>query len=896
MFTRQAFRIVAFIAVVNNMLWAYFDVRIQSGNQWKLCLSNFGKFGQTRDYRAGAWWPRNTWHNYIYGAGFDIGGIKPNGDTVVTIGYGPHGGESEYAPGPAYANPKDPQWHVYFSSDLDYPFSPISLQDAYAIYNDLDSSYHIPDSFKVLGVTVTHKTYVWPIDWADDVVFFKYIVKNDTTFPINDIYLGIPIDFDIGNEAGISCNDRCGLDLQRKLFYGWQEEPEPGWDSRGMLGYKLLTPCSLSAYKRFTLAYEPNSDREWYLTMAGYNFQTGMYEPYDTIWPLPDDQRIIMASGPFTSLAPGDSIIIDWALIASNDTIPPCPELFYKADKAQACYDAGWHNAHVIDPNGGEVVSGTYAVSYSATSVTPNPLLINFYLFSENGIDTIALNQSNTGAYNWNTSMHPDGVFYRIMIIGHDTVTFGGDISDGIFTIDNPGNAPPGLVVFTPMDSDTLSGNYDITWFARDPEFQDSLLINIYFKSQYDTVFQLIASNEPNDSIYTWNTVPYRNGSGVLVVETQDEEFTVAETIQVYLFNQISGGQINHISGLNNCVNLSVLVHDSLQITGHTYELRFLEYRALPNADSSFYCPEYIYEIEDSNTGVIVLDTYSLKDGYTFYGSTMAINDFSPIIDGFSMRSYTPSPIIFSNFRNDSVKVVSGSYPEDSIFSIGPSGNTWWAYRGSRLQLDWVTHANGGLTLFVTDLDYGDTIPYKPYTRLLNPESAFGWCFHPWIPINAPPSETLRVGYDRLIMLCGDQIRFSRTIPPPVPGDRWIVYPSEYSPPIKGNVYRFTPHVGIAEAKTQMLPISFQIFPVPCRKNLTIAYSLPKKQKIKLVIYDVLGRQVKKLKDGIENPGVHEIMWNGTDDGNRRAPSGVYFCRFAMEENYTDTKKFVLLK
>jgi len=892
---------ITFITIILSMpLWAIWDIRYHDCNQWELAISNYGIFGQTEEGWAGGFWPKGSGHNYIYGAGFDVGGVKPNGDTVVTIGYQPFNAAVEYAPGIPYSNPNDPQWHVYFSTDYNYPFTPISVQDGYAIYNDFDSLAHIPDSFMILGVTVTQKTFVFPIDWADDVVFFKYIVKNDTTFTINDVYIGIPMDFDIGNE-GATANDRCGVDLSRKLFYGWQEQIEPGsppWRP-GMLGFKLLTPCSLSCFKMFTLGNEPDLDREWYLTMAGYDFQTGVYAPYDTIWPLPGDQRIMMSSGPFNTFAPGDSIIIDWVLIASSDTLPLSSDLEYKADKAQICYETGWHIANVISPNGGEVINGTYNITYSASSVTPNPLQIDLFLKSDIGTDTIAIGQSNTGTFSWNSALWPDGVCYRILIGVYDSLTFGSDISDDIFTIDNPGNAPPGLIVLSPLESDTLSGDYDITWFARDPEFHDSLLINIYFKSQYDVTFQTIASDEPNDSIYAWNTVPYRNGSGTLIIETFDEEFTVAETLQVHLLNQVSGGEINHISGLNNCVDLLVSIHEAQHITGHTYELEFLQYRAL--FEDNYYYPEYIYEITDSNTGVTVLDTYSLRDSYTpFGGYQLGINDFSPIIDGFSIHAYTDNDgiISLSNFHNDSVNVILGSYPEDSIIPMGSMFRIWWAYRGSRLQLDWVTHSNGGLTLLVTDLDYGDTIPYKPYNWVgtLNPDSAFGWCFHPFVPPSGLPSDTLRPGYDRLVLLCGDRIRFSHTIPPPQVGDRWLVFPSPYAPPIKGNVYRFTPYVGINENKTQMSSISFQVYPVPFTKNLFITYSVPKRQNVKLVVYDVCGRRVKLFEDGIVNPGVHRISWNALDDKNRKVSAGVYFCRFEAEESYADTKKFILVK
>lgn len=898
-------RCIVLTITVFTCLWAIWDVRFNTIGQWDVAFSNFGKFGQKVNGDAGAFWPRGTQRNYIYGAGVWIGGILPNGDTVVTVGYEPHTGASECSPGLPYTSPYDPQWHVYFSTDPDYPFTPISYEDGYAICNDFDTINHIPDSFHVkqpLGIKMTLKTFTWPIVWADDVVFIQFTIKNDTTYSMNEVYAGICLDFDIGNEAAPNANDRCGIDLSRKLFYGWQEEPEGGWPVLpGMIGLKMLSSHPLAAFKQFTLQYEPEWDRERYLTLAGYDYETGLYEPFDTIWPSPDDQRILMSVGPINSFAPGDSISFDWALIYGADQMPPSPDLEDKADRAQAFYDIGaLHDVTVIEPNGSESVTGTFLIEYSATSVTGNPLLVDILLESEHGEDTIATGVPNTGIYEWQSDLSADCVLGKMIIFAYDSITFGYDESDDYFTIDNPGNAPPYLDVYTPDSLDTLAGQYDITWFARDAEFHDSLTIDIAFKSQYDTAFHQIASDEPNDSIFTWITWPYRNGTGVLIIETHDEEFSVAETIQVYLFNQVVGDTMEHISGINNCIDLSCFVHHQAQLTGHTYELRFLQYRLIVEdiGGMDCYCPEYIYEIIDSNTGAAVLDTYSLADGYDFGVNLININDFSPIIDGFSVWSHTESMYTINrgNFMFDSVQVVLGDYPEDMFWLEYNLARTWWAYRGSRLQLDWVTHTNGGLTLFVTDLDYGDTIPYKPYGRTLNPDSAYGWCFHGNMGMLTPPSDTLLYsGTHGFLLLCGALVRFRVDSVLPEVGDRWIVYPSQYSPPIEGNIYRFLPYLGISEHAKGKTPIRFAVFPVPSTNTLTVSYSIPQKERVQLVVYDILGRKVKTLVDGTMEAGAHTITWRGRDDRNRKVATGVYFCRFEVGE-HMETTKFVMLR
>jgi len=890
--------VIILVIVSFSLLKADWDRRWCNANQWRLSISNYGKFEAPSGQPAGLW-PGNTDHNYIYGAGIWIGGVLPNGDTVVAVGYMTNNSRSEFAPGLPYSDPNNPEWRVYFSTDDDYPLPVLSFLDSYCSYNEFDTAYHVADSFHVmepLGVTVNRRTLAWPSSWYDDVVFIEYVIRNDTAYSLNNVYASIGMDFDIGNEAGTNADDITGFDLSRKLGFGYQYYNEPGWDWTGKFGLKLLSDYPVAAFKRFTLENEPLWDREKFLLLAGYDFETGIYDPYDSLAPDPDDQRFVLSIGPF-DLQPGDSLLLDYVIIGARDTsVYDTTDLKNKADAAQVFYNNyqiyGSHDVVVNYPNGGEVLNGNVAIDYDATSSTGNPLQINVLHSSDAGVSWATIDSllANTGTYNWNTANHPDGVLHRIGIFAFDSLVIGCDASDGFFTIDNPGNTPPVLMILAPQDSAIISGNYNITWFARDPEFGDSLYLDIYFKSRYDTVFNTIASDEPNDSVYTWNTVPYRNGSGTLVIETHDEEFTVAETLQVYLLNQIPGGSMDHIQGINNIVDLSVLIHETQQITGHTYELEFLEYRRINE-----YFPEYIYEIRDSNTGVTVLDTYSLRNGYEYNGA-LNISDFSPIIDGFSVWTRTEIANVISqmNFVNDSARVMLGTYPEDSISIYLSGGRTWWAYRGARLQLDWVTHPAGGLTLIVTDLDYGDTIPYKPYNRVgINPDSAFGWSFAPLMPPTGPPSDTLRLGYDRLIMLCGGSIRIAATILPQI-GDRWIVYPSEYSPPIKGNIYRFMP-TGIAEHKDGIVKLNFQVYPVPFTNNLTLTYSLSQRQRVNLAIYDILGRQVKNLKNDLANPGQYKITWNGLDDRNRKVSAGVYFCRLKTE-TCGETKKLIMLK
>ena len=81
-----------------------------------------------------------------------------------------------------------------------------------------------------------------------------------------------------------------------------------------------------------------------------------------------------------------------------------------------------------------------------------------------------------------------------------------------------------------------------------------------------------------------------------------------------------------------------------------------------------------------------------------------------------------------------------------------------------------------------------------------------------------------------------------------------------------------------------------QNFPNPFNPITTIKYSVPTTSNISLVIYDILGREIKTLVNEEKLPGNYTVEFNGANFS-----SGVYF--YVMRaDNFIDTKKFILLK
>ena len=74
------------------------------------------------------------------------------------------------------------------------------------------------------------------------------------------------------------------------------------------------------------------------------------------------------------------------------------------------------------------------------------------------------------------------------------------------------------------------------------------------------------------------------------------------------------------------------------------------------------------------------------------------------------------------------------------------------------------------------------------------------------------------------------------------------------------------------------------IVPNPFRVQCTIKISTFSNEKVMLNIYDITGRKVHSLVNGVLAPGVHNITWDGTDFLGRRAAAGTYIIHVQQGE------------
>lgn len=74
--------------------------------------------------------------------------------------------------------------------------------------------------------------------------------------------------------------------------------------------------------------------------------------------------------------------------------------------------------------------------------------------------------------------------------------------------------------------------------------------------------------------------------------------------------------------------------------------------------------------------------------------------------------------------------------------------------------------------------------------------------------------------------------------------------------------------------------LTLSAFPNPFNASSTISFSLPERSSIALKVFDLLGREVATLAEGMYTSGTHQRFWSASS-----AASGKYFCRLTTQDD-----------
>jgi hypothetical protein len=846
-----------------------FQIKKHDINQVEMSISNYGKFGQTVTGVAGGWWPKGSKHNYIFGAGPWFGTIdQTTGDTLVTIGYGPHGGEAEYGPGLTGWSISDPNAVIFlypanFPPPADkYPMAPQaskSHQDSWCAYNDGDATYHMAGDTRPIGLEVYQTVYAWNLSSTQDIIFIRYEVKNVSGHELTNCFFGVCTDNDIGNESGTG-NDIISAILHRyylfpgetdsilvdNLGYQWQEAEETGWvpPVPGAIGFDYLqSPFNLTmgnldgdsvypdihetdstwyanhvdpafwdwngngvpgwrdpaeipqfgmtAFKRFTLNLEPNRDNERYVTMAGYNFKTGAYEPYDTVPPPPDDQRFLQVSGPFSLGADSITTVLVGIIFATWKDVYGTPDsALAKIDATcQFIYDMNWllpgpppppiltcvpgdHKVTLIWNNLSEITADPY---YKVVHFAPptSPIYDPFYL--EYDFQGYRIWKSLTGRVSdWSLISSYDKA---------DGITFTDSVNfpDSIMLVVKDNG-----IVHSFIDEDARNGfSYYYAISAFDYNYVKKVVKIDSFTN--DTVPNPVWFESGKVGV---NTVPRREAANYVPPGTPSDSVVFGNP----LLDTLVTPKVTYPLAVDP--NLAFYVALGMPILGTWTE-------TVKGVAKSFDGASYQVFLKSASDSILDSIRTAVKIGTGYKTS-----EFAPI-NGISIACDIGTPVLPLSY-NLFDSVTTTSYPESLVTAnvVSPLPcytnapmycRGFWTYTGNPYRLIWQAAGGKSRTLTVIDFLTGDTIPYQQFQNdsITNVLGA-SWCFNASATLGSPfafaSTDTLRYRNPagqrtKSLYIMGGMINLHSgtaidSLILPAVGEEWILWPNgKYLPP-----------------------------------------------------------------------------------------------------------------
>jgi hypothetical protein len=343
----------------NERLLAPTDV----GNM-RLMLSNSGTFGtafQSRDTPSMEW-PARSGIDHLVRAALWIGAISAaTGDTLVTIG-----GRDAYYTDPIFQNSEftpvsgRPQEYSRLRTSPYYRSGTVADENFHTIFVDTIpiAKEGAEQRHRPMGLRVVQETYSWGFDPLDDFVIAEFNIINVGEVALQDVWVGIYSELVTNNRQanwgawppGGRWFDFQDPHFDRPRHMLWNHNVEHRFvNDQLRAGIKAVGcgghgptgrgPDSLST-KEITLAawnWSPTQFLTWSDDSLYARMSTGQIANLDSLFdPNIDDNPVsVLAVGPFSLLAPGDTTQVVFAMLAGDGQA----DLEKNAAWAQKAYD-----------------------------------------------------------------------------------------------------------------------------------------------------------------------------------------------------------------------------------------------------------------------------------------------------------------------------------------------------------------------------------------------------------------------------------------------------------------------------------------------------------------------------------------------------------------------------
>ena len=893
------------------------------GNQIRVSFSNDGAVsGITSGSKRGEW-PKGSGQFYIGDMSFLVGVefVNSIGDTVhsVIIPRGPRNGQSAehspisgafwgFNPVPGYFDltnneiamsnqpetwpaiwPDHPEygsnvWNgLYgannFVGDVEAFFKVDDTQD-----EEFNSNF-LPDSsnptLKGYGIRVFVRYIQIDHPLFRDVLFRVFDIKNEGNYPYEKVFWG-NITGTISGGSGDSGDDLSAINNNKKMVYSYDSD---GIGNIGQpvayMGEGLIeSPSgnSFGSYRFFNLTSSPAMNYDeilWNIFTPG---------KIDTLSPIPQDGDHLYGTKYF-SLYPGETKRVVIFLGFDYDYY----QLEQKFNFAKMLWYSNFQindlltNINFNNLNSHKTLSGTNNITWTSTIQGGT---IDLYYSSDFGErwQDVATSLPNNGNYNWNTTNVPDCAFGKLrVIIFNDSGNPVGFNDSHTFTIDNQLNGEPFVKIDNiGYDTTITSEMFNLRLWLGDPEYQPLNLTFYYSRDNGLTYEEFYSVNMSPDTAQIY--VPIQLGnllnttSAKIKITASDGNSTSSTTSEK--FQKITGRTFvtpNYISHTHGNLQLpyQINVIDSSKLTGNEYLISF--------NDTSRIGEKY-FSVKNLTTSQIIFSDEQFFpkienrefDGLTFFADEISTS-FDSTGSGWNQNVSNDFNYTFRSYFNDTYSINNG-YAMPSDYKI-VFYNT------------------------VVDTSIADTLyPIIP-RNILTPTPVN---FKIW---NTKTNQPVNFSYKKTGTISTTQTIF---IKEPVNNKlmrTWNVvvrYPGINVTPTLGDTLTLKTIKGFSifdTLKVLSIPLNIndgepilnnyalsQNYPNPFNPVTKISFAIPKKAKVNLTVYDILGRKIATLADGYKEPGRYEYTFDASSYA-----SGVYLYRL-ITESFVVSRKMLLLK
>ncbi len=77
----------------------------------------------------------------------------------------------------------------------------------------------------------------------------------------------------------------------------------------------------------------------------------------------------------------------------------------------------------------------------------------------------------------------------------------------------------------------------------------------------------------------------------------------------------------------------------------------------------------------------------------------------------------------------------------------------------------------------------------------------------------------------------------------------------------------------------KMAGLNSSAYPNPFNPSTTIKFTISQESKVEVIVYDIMGKEVRTLINGNNGTGYKEVVWNGKNNAGQQVSSGIYICR-----------------